>query len=89
MQEPVLIEIRSPLCFCNHSTLIMSWFPANHIAGFTGMQYLVPMRPAVVAPNCFGTKVGAVASASSTAAASLRHKVAASHRFSEFFVGHR
>jgi hypothetical protein len=89
LQIPVLVEIHSPLCVCNHSILIVSWFPAIHIAGFAGMQYLVPMHPAVVAPNCFGATAGVVAPASSTAAASLRCGILASHHFGELFVGRR
>ncbi len=89
MKIPVLVEIRSPLCVCKHSTLIVSQFPANHIAGFAGMQYLVPMHTTIVAPNCFGATASAVALASSASAASLRGGVVVSHRFGEHFVGHR
>jgi hypothetical protein len=89
LQIPVLVEICSPPCTCNCSTLIVSQFPANHIAGFAGMQYLIPMRQAVVALNCFGAMAGVVAAASSAAAASLRHGVVASHHFGELFVGRR
>jgi hypothetical protein len=38
--------------------LILSWFPAIYIAGLASMQDLVPMRPTVVSPNCFGTTAG-------------------------------
>ncbi len=89
MQIPILVEICSPLCFRNRSILIMPWFPANHIAVFAGMQYLVPMRPATVAPNCVRATTGIVAPASFAATASLRHGVEASHRFGELFVGRR
>ncbi len=85
LQIPILVEIRSLLCVCNHSILIVSRFPANHIAGFAGMGYLVPMRSAVVAPNCFGATTGVVAPAYSAAAVSLRRGVVACHRFSELF----
>jgi hypothetical protein len=61
----------------------MSQFPANYIAGLASMQDLVPMRPTVVASNCFGTTSSAVATASPAAATSLWHEVAASYHFSE------
>jgi hypothetical protein len=89
LQIPILVEIRSPLCVRNRSILIVPWFPANHIAGFAGMQYLVPMHPAVVASNCFGATTGIVAPASSAATASPRRRVVASHCFGELFVGRR
>jgi hypothetical protein len=67
----------------------MLQFPANYIAGLASMQDLVPVRPTVVAPNCFGTTSGAVAAASPAAAVSLWHKVAASYHFSELLGGGR
>jgi hypothetical protein len=46
---------------------------------------LVPMCPAVVAPNYFGATAGAVAPMSSATAMSLRCKVVVSNRFGEHF----
>jgi hypothetical protein len=81
LQIPVLVEICSPLCVCN--CCIVSRFPTNHIAGLSGMQYLVPMHLTVFSPNCFGAMVGAIATVTPAAAASLRREVAASNHFGE------
>jgi hypothetical protein len=89
LQILILVEIRSPLCVHNRSILIMPRFPANHIAGFAGMQYLLPMCPAVITPNCFGATMGVVTPVSSAIAASLRGGVVSSHHFGELFVGRR
>ncbi len=86
MQIPIIVEIHSPLCVRNCSILMVPRFPANHIAVFAGMQYLAPMRPAVVAPNCFGATMSVVAPASATAAVSLRCGVIASHRLVSFLL---
>ncbi len=89
MQIPVLVELRTTFCVCNHPSLIVSRFHANHTAGLASMQDLVPMHPTVVSPNCFGTTAGAFATTSPAAAASLRRKVAVSYHFGELFVGCR
>jgi hypothetical protein len=52
------------------------------------MQDLEPMRPTVVAPNCFGmVPLNAVAAMSPTAAASMGQEVAANYHLSEHLVG--
>jgi hypothetical protein len=50
------------------------------------MQYLVPMRPTVVSPNCFVPMAGAIATVSPTAIASLRCEVAASYLLMSFLL---
>ncbi len=81
--------LKSAPPFASATVAIVSGLPANHIAGFAGMQNLALMHPAVVAPKCFRSTAGTVAPISSAGATSLWCKVAASHRFGELFVGRR
>ncbi len=89
MQIPVLVEVRTTLCVCNRCSLIMSRFPANHLAGLISMQDLVPMQPTLVSPNHCGTTAGAFATTPPTPAASPRCKVVVSYHFGKLFVGSR
>ncbi len=72
---------------CNHHRFIVTQFPASCIAGLASMQDLVPVRPTVVAPNCFGSMLDAIAAASSTAAASMGQEVETSYHSGELPVG--